>query len=181
MTLWELSNAYTKKRAFKPSSRATSTTSTPPCLEGCLQKTRRRVDNAALGPSLNLIPGSRYRKRIMEMEQSTGIKAILSCIDQRYFTEPWLGRQIDRKCIEDMKPLVGPPGKGIDVSGEPGEYHSTTLDAPLFKERIEITKYTKKSRVVDFGGSPFREGNFLYMDIEEAVLKPKNQAASAES
>lgn len=124
---------------------------------------------------LNLIPGSRYRKRIMAIEQTTGVKAILSCIDQRYFTEPWLGRQIDRKCIEDMKPLVGPAGKGIDVSGEPGEYHSTSLDAPLFKERIEITKFTKKSKVVDFGGSPFREGNFFYMDIEEAVLKPKKQ------
>jgi diphthamide synthase (EF-2-diphthine--ammonia ligase) len=78
-----------------------------------------------------------------------------------------------------MQPLVGPAGKGIDVSGEPGEYHSTSLDAPLFKERIEIAKFTKKSKVVDFGGSPFREGNFLYMEIEEAVLKPKNQVTSA--
>ena len=127
---------------------------------------------------LNLIPGSRYRKRIMNMELSTGVKAILSCVDQRYFTEDWLGRKIDEKCVEDMKPLVGPAGKGIDVSGEPGEYHSTTLDAPLFKQAIEITKWTKKSKVVDFGGSPYREGNFLYMDIEEAVLKPKIQAAS---
>jgi uncharacterized protein (TIGR00290 family) len=127
---------------------------------------------------LNLIPGNRRRKRIMEMEQNAGVKAILSCIDQRYFSPEWLGRQIDRKCIEDMQPLVGPAGKGIDVSGEPGEYHSTSLDAPLFKERIEITKFTKKSKVVDFGGSPFREGDFLYMDIEEAVLKPKNQVTS---
>jgi hypothetical protein len=48
----------------------------------------------------------------------------------------------------------------------------------LFKERIEIAKFTKKSKVVDFGGSPFREGDFLYMDIEEAVLKQKNQVTS---
>jgi len=126
---------------------------------------------------LNLIPGNRRRKRIMELEQNAGIKAILSCIDQRYFTSDWLGRQIDRKCIEDMQPLVGPAGKGIDVSGEPGEYHSTTLDAPLFKQRVELTKFTKKSKVVDFGGSPFREGDFLYIDIEEAILKPKEEKA----
>ena len=80
-----------------------------------------------------------------------------------------------------MKPLVGRAGKGIDVSGEPGEYHSTTLDAPLFKQAIEITKFTKRSKVVDFGGSPYREGNFLYMDIEEAVLKPKNQTDSTQT
>ena len=76
-----------------------------------------------------------------------------------------------------MQPLVGPAGKGIDVSGEPGEYHSTSLDAPLFKQRVEITKFTKQSKVVDFGGSPYREGNFLYMDIEEAVLKPKEECS----
>jgi uncharacterized protein (TIGR00290 family) len=125
---------------------------------------------------LNLIPGSRYRKRIMNMELSTGVKAIMSCVDQRYFTPEWLGRKIDKQCIEDMKPLVGPAGKGIDVSGEPGEYHSTTLDAPLFKQSIEITKFTKRNKVVDFGGSPYREGDFLYLDIEEAVLRPKKNA-----
>jgi len=27
---------------------------------------------------------------------------------------------------------------------------------------------------VDFGGSPYREGDFLYMDFEEVRLKPKN-------
>jgi diphthamide synthase (EF-2-diphthine--ammonia ligase) len=74
-----------------------------------------------------------------------------------------------------MQPLVGPTGKGIDVSGEPGEYHSTTLDAPLFKERVEITKFTKRSKVVDFGGSPFREGDFLYLDIEETILRSKGE------
>jgi diphthamide synthase (EF-2-diphthine--ammonia ligase) len=109
----------------------------------------------------------------MNIELSTGVKAILSCIDQRYFTPEWLGRPIDEKCIQDMNPLVGPAGKGIDISGEPGEYHSTTLDAPLFKQVIDIKKFVKKSKVVDFGGSPFREGNFLYMDFEEVGLKPK--------
>ena len=49
------------------------------------------------------------------------------------------------------------------------------LDAPLFKQAIEITKFSKKSLELDFGGSPNRAGNFLYMDIEEAVLGPKNR------
>jgi hypothetical protein len=29
--------------------------------------------------------------------------------------------------------------------------------------------------VVDFGGSPFREGDFLYLDVEEAILRPKEE------
>ena len=129
---------------------------------------------------LNLIPGNRHRKRIMELEQATGVKAILSCIDQRYFTPEWLGRPIDRKCIEDMQPLVGPPGKGIDVSGEPGEYHSTSLDAPLFKQRVEITRFTKQSRVIDFGGSPFQKVTSSTWTSKKPSSSRKTQPAPPE-
>lgn len=122
---------------------------------------------------LGLLPGNRYRKRIMNIELQTGVEAILGCVDTRYFEEKWLARPINKQTLEEMKPLVGPWGKGIDISGEPGEYHSITLNAPLFKQAIEITKYAAKRKVVDFGGWPYREGDFLYMDIEEARLVPK--------
>jgi len=108
------------------------------------------------------------------MELSLGMRPILNCIDLKYFGEEWLGREFDRACVEDMKPLVGRPGVGIDATGEPGEFHTTVLDAPLFKESIEITKFSKKSQVIDYGGSPDPTGNFCYMDIEEAVLGSKN-------
>ncbi len=121
------------------------------------------------------IPGSPYRKRVLNMELSLGMKAILSCIDLKYFGEEWLGREFNRDCVEDMKPLVGRPGVGVDATGEPGEFHTTVLDAPLFKESIKIMKFSKRSQVVDYGGSPNPTGNFCYMDIEEAVLKPKNR------
>ena len=104
------------------------------------------------------------------------MKPVLSCIDLNYMGEEWFGREFNRKCVEDMKPLIGPWGKGIDATGEPGEFHSTVLDAPLFKQAIEIKNFTKKNEELDFGGWPNRVGNFLYMDIEEAVLKPKKSA-----
>ena len=126
-------------------------------------------------PFFSLLPGDRYRKRVLDMELSVGMKPILSCIDLNYLGEEWFGREFDRKCVEDMKPLIGPWGKGIDATGEPGEYHSTVLDAPLFKQSIDITKFTKKNKELDFGGWPNRVGNFLYMDVEEAVLKPKKR------
>ena len=122
----------------------------------------------------SFIPGSPYRKRVLNMELSLAMSPILSCIDLKYFGEEWLGREFDRACVEDMKPLVGRPGVGIDAAGEPGEFHTTVLDAPLFKEAVKITKFSKKSQVVDYGGSPDPTGNFCYMDIEEAVLGSKN-------
>jgi diphthamide synthase (EF-2-diphthine--ammonia ligase) len=102
------------------------------------------------------------------------MRAIINCIDLKYFGEEWLGREFDKACVQEMKALVGSPGIGIDATGEFGEFHTSVLDAPLFKETIEITKFSKKTRVVKFGESP-RRRNFLFMDIEQAVLKPKNR------
>jgi uncharacterized protein (TIGR00290 family) len=121
----------------------------------------------------SLLPGDRYRKRVLDIELSVGMKPIISCVDLNYLGAEWFGREFNKECVEDMKPLVGPWHKGIDATGEPGEFHTTVLDAPLFKQSIEITKFAKRNEEVDFGGWPNRVGNFLYMDVEEAVLKPK--------
>ena len=135
--------------------------------------------------------GNRYRERILNMELSTGMKAIINCVDQKYLGEEWVGRIFDRACVQEMKALVGPPGVGIDATGEFGEFHTTVLDSPLFKKSIEITKFSKKKTVWGrregdprgargLGDAQIRmglppSGNFVYMDIEEAVLKPKNR------
>jgi diphthine-ammonia ligase len=124
-------------------------------------------------PFFSLLPGNRYRKRILDIELSVDMKPIISCVDLNYLGEEWFGREFDRKCVEDMKPLIGPWRKGIDATGEPGEYHTTVLDAPLFKEAIEIEKVTKKKKELDFGGYPNRVGNFLYMDVQRARLRQK--------
>ena len=126
-------------------------------------------------------PGNRYRERVLNMELSTGMRAIINCIDLKYFSEEWLGREFDRTCVQEMKALVGPPGVGIDAAGEFGDFHTSVLDSPLFKEAIEITKSSKKKMVwggpglgnaqTSTGSQP--GGTFLYMDIEEAVLRPK--------
>ena len=117
-------------------------------------------------------PGNRYRERVLDMELSTGMKAIINCIDLKFLGEEWLGREFNRSCVQEMKALVGPPGVGIDATGEFAEFHTTVLDSPLFKESIEITKFTKKRLVTDHGGMPPTVDAF-YMDIEEAFLRPK--------
>ena len=121
-------------------------------------------------------PENRYRERVLNIEISTGMRTIINCIDLKYFGEEWLGHEFDRACVQEMKELVGPPGMGIDATGEFGEYHTTVLDSPLFKEAIEITKFSKKSQLVEFSprGRLPPHRNFLFMDIEEAVLKQKN-------
>ncbi len=122
----------------------------------------------------SLLPGDRHRKRIIDIELSVGFKALISCVDLNYLGKEWLGREFNRKCVEDLNPYIGPWGKGIDATGEPGEYHSTVLDAPLFRQAIDLQEVSRKEKELDFGGYPNRVGNFLYMDVERAVLRKKS-------
>ncbi len=122
----------------------------------------------------SLLPGDRHRRRVIDIELSVGFKALISCVDLNYLGDEWLGREFNKKCVEDLNPLIGPWGKGIDATGEPGEYHSTVLDAPLFRQAIDLQEVAKKRKELDFGGYPNRIGNFLYMDVEKAVLRKKN-------
>jgi uncharacterized protein (TIGR00290 family) len=124
-------------------------------------------------PFFSLLPGDRYRKRVIDIELSVGFKALITCVDLNYLGEEWLGREFDRKCVDDLKPLVGPWGKGIDATGEPGEYHTTVLDAPLFRQTIDIQKFTRRKKELDFGGYPNRVGNFFYWGVEKAFLRQK--------
>jgi uncharacterized protein (TIGR00290 family) len=57
------------------------------------------------------------------------------------FDETWLGRVIDEACIKDLLALK--KKHKISIVGEGGEYETTVLDCPLFKQKIEVTKAEK--------------------------------------
>ena len=106
---------------------------------------------------------------ILEEEISTGIRPMLSCINLDYFSEEWLGRVIDDDSIKDLKALAD--RQKIDVCSEDGRgFHSMVIDAPFFKETIEIGKFKKKTRKEK---AKTWKRNWLYMDIKEAFLKSK--------
>jgi len=59
----------------------------------------------------------------------------------------------------------------IDVCSEDGRgFHTMVLDAPLFKERLEIGKFKKKKYKEK---AKNWKRNWLYMDIKDAFLRPK--------
>jgi len=109
---------------------------------------------------------------VLEEEISTGIRPMLSCINLNYFGEEWLGRVIDMDSIKDLKALAD--RQEIDVCSEDGKgFHSMVIDAPFFKDTIEIGKFKKKTR--DEKSKTWKR-KWLYMDIKEAFLKPKNSS-----
>jgi uncharacterized protein (TIGR00290 family) len=98
-----------------------------------------------------------------------GLRPVLNCVNTNFFGEEWLGRKLDPESIKELKEFTDE--KGIDVSSEDGQgYHSTVVEAPLFKESIEIDKFKAKKKKEK---SKNWKRNWLYMDIKECHLKPK--------
>jgi predicted ATP pyrophosphatase (TIGR00289 family) len=52
------------------------------------------------------------------------------------FDQNWLGRKIDSAALKDLVELNGK--YQISLVGEGGEYETLVLDAPFFKERIQV-------------------------------------------
>ena len=106
---------------------------------------------------------------ILNEEISAGLKPVMNCINTDYLGEEWLGRELNRASIQELKTLAD--RMGIDVCSEDGMgYHTMVLDAPFFKETIEIGKFNKKTSKEK---SKEWKRTWLYMDIKEGSLRPK--------
>jgi len=68
-------------------------------------------------------------------------EVIITGIAAEGFNESWLGRNIDKNMIEELKELN--KKYKINVSGEGGEYESFVFYSPLFKKRLKIIKSEK--------------------------------------
>lgn len=75
---------------------------------------------------------------LLEEMLTAGFEMIVTSVSAEGFDETWLGRKIDRECLEDLRTLQ--KKFGINPSGEGGEYESLVLDAPFFRKRIEPLK-----------------------------------------
>ena len=83
--------------------------------------------------------------------------------------EEWSNRVLDGDSIKNLKALADK--HGVDVAGEDGKsYHTMVTDAPIFKNRIEITKSKKKvMKEVSMAG----KATWLLVDIKKVALRPK--------
>ena len=99
--------------------------------------------------------------KVLDEEVSSGFKSVFTCLVKKCFTEEWAGRELNMNSVKDLKALA--KEKGMDPCGENGEYHTMTIDGPIFKEKIEIDLFTKK-----------QTDTRLYIEINEFRLKSKN-------
>ena len=100
------------------------------------------------------------RKEILESFISSGFRAIFSCVKKPWFSSKWLGRKICKNLLNELSDLSAKTG--LDICGEQGEYHTLTLDGPVFKQSIEIEDYSRKEK-----------DSIMYLDIKKINLKKK--------
>ena len=62
-----------------------------------------------------------------------GFRAVVVAVNLECLGREWLGRQIDKKIILDLRGLGN-----IDLCGEKGEYHTFVYDGPLFKKSVKF-------------------------------------------
>ncbi len=96
--------------------------------------------------------------KVLNEEISSGFRSIFTCLGRQWFTEEWLGRELNKNSVKDLKELARE--NGMDYCGENGEYHTMTIDGPIFKRRIEISKFSKE-----------KHNNRLFIKISEYSLK----------
>ncbi|MEJ2270986.1 MAG: diphthine--ammonia ligase [Candidatus Bathyarchaeota archaeon] len=98
---------------------------------------------------------------VLNEEVSSGFKSVFTCLGQQWFTEEWLGKELNLDSAEDLKVLA--KKKNMDPCGENGEYHTMTIDGPNFKEKITLSKYSKE-----------KKNDRLFIKINEYSSQPKN-------
>ena len=81
-----------------------------------------------------------------EMVES-GLRAVVTCVDQRALSAEYVGRQYDHAFLDDLP-------SGVDPCGENGEFHTLVTDGPMFSAAIPVQVGEKVTR-----------GDFVFADV----------------
>lgn len=71
-----------------------------------------------------------------------GVDARIVACAAEGLTETWLGRKLDPAALSELVALNRE--RGVHVSGEGGEYETMVVDAPWYKQRVEIVSARKE-------------------------------------
>lgn len=101
-----------------------------------VQEHRDWVERVCSESGLNAILPlwQRSRESLMGEFIAIGFKAVIVAVKLECMGSEWLGRQLDRQFVEDMKRLPQ-----VDLCGENGEYHTFVYDGPIFKVPVEFS------------------------------------------
>lgn len=66
---------------------------------------------------------------LSEYQIESGIRAVLTCVDNKMLSENYAGREFDHSLVDSLP-------AGVDPCGENGEFHTFAYDAPIYSRPI---------------------------------------------
>jgi uncharacterized protein (TIGR00290 family) len=78
----------------------------------------------------------------MDEVVSSGFRFLISGGSAVPLGESWLGREVDRHTVGELKALAN--RHRMNPAGEGGEYETFVLDAPFFVRRIEVLRASRE-------------------------------------
>ena len=82
------------------------------------------------------------KEQLLKEQIDSGFKAIITMIAAAGLDESWLGREINEKCLSNLKKIS--KEYGVNIAFEGGEAETLTFDCPLFNKKIQIIKAEKE-------------------------------------
>lgn len=73
------------------------------------------------------------RRKLVDEFLSLGFKAVVVCVDGRFLTEDFCGREFDTAFLADLP-------ASVDACGENGEFHTFVYDGPSFAKPVAFTR-----------------------------------------
>ena len=114
-------------------------------LEDIRQYREEQMQGSGLGAIFPLwLRDTRHLSRDMV---DSGLRAVVTCVDQRTLSAEFVGRQYDHAFLDDL-PV------GVDPCGENGEFHTLVIDGPMFSSGLNIEIGEKVSH-----------GDFTFADV----------------
>lgn len=100
---------------------------------------------------------------VMEAFLQSGIRAIIVGCYAEGLGQEWLGRELNRETVDELKRIR--ERTGISIMGEGGEYESMTLDSPMHSHPIEIVSsevvWKRDNGTLNVTSARFRERSRL--------------------
>ena len=85
--------------------------------------------------------GEKKRENLIQELIEAGFETVIVATRKDLLGLEWLGHRIDHDFVREISKV-----RGVDISGENGEYHTLVVSGPIFKKRISIIRAEKITR-----------------------------------
>src|ERR1700731_1758182 len=104
------------------------------------------------------------RSEILEDIWAHQFDVVISCLNTAKFdgdvdVESFVGQKLTRDLLQKVKEHNIKCGRDVDLAGEFGEFQPMVLDAPLFKNKIDLAD----SQII-------RDGDFAYLSFAKTGI-----------